>query len=68
MQDHGHPNADKYALVYLHIESELLRERLDVEMASQMTLLRLAVGGLLSNEAAKEFDKLVKDRMEQFDK
>lgn len=59
--DHGHPHARQYPIGMVWEESTLVVERMNHEAASNMALLQLAAGSLLSKEAGKQFKKTLKE-------
>lgn len=59
MLGHGHPKARLYPLGMVWDEGRLVVDRLNGLMATEMTLLQLAVAGVLSKKAGKEFEKQI---------
>lgn len=49
----------------LHDEAELIRQRLNGELATTATLTRAAVAAVIDREAGKDFNKLVKSLTEE---
>lgn len=56
----GHPEARFYPLPVLWLEARMARRRINREMASEATLLRLAVASVLSKKAGSQFKDEIK--------
>ena len=58
--EYGHPEAMKYPLGMVYDESNLIIERQNSRIATEVLLLQQAVNGLLSKEGRKQFTKTLK--------
>lgn len=65
LQAHGHPHAGKYPVPRLWTEVRFVRTRLDRQLANQMILTQLAVGGLLEKKANAAFKRAIKKLTEE---
>lgn len=57
---HGHAEARHYPLPMLWAETELVRRRVNRELANSVILTQMAIGSILSKKAAKELNKRIK--------
>lgn len=58
--DHGHPEARRYTIGMVWDETNLVVDRLNGQEATRAVLLQMAVSSVLSKEAGKKFDKMIK--------
>lgn len=60
LQSQGHPQAHHYPLCVLTREQDLVRRRLNSQIATQATVLQSAYLGAKSKKGFKAFEKLLK--------
>ena len=59
LQAHGHPQARHYPVPYLWMETQIVRQRVNRDHATQATLLQLAVASIMSKDGGKLFQKRI---------
>lgn len=59
--DHGHTHALHYPVGRVWEEAEIVVQRVNQEKASDTSLMRVAVGAVISKEGAKLLDKVLKE-------
>jgi len=57
---HGHTEAQRYPLGMVYDEANLVTERINTKIITEAELIKLAVLGILSKSARKQFSKLIK--------
>ncbi|WP_139789140.1 hypothetical protein [Manganibacter manganicus] len=69
MLDHGHPNALSYPICKVSEEASLVVKRIDAQMATQISLMQMALSSIpnmsvkesFTKKAAKTLTKYLKD-------
>ncbi len=64
LQANSHPEARHYPVPDLWRETQIVRRRLNREFATNAVLTQLAVASILSQKAAKTFEKRLRDLTE----
>jgi len=64
LQAHGHPEARQYPLPMLWMETRIVRQRANRELANQTVLQQLAMASILSEKAQKALTKRLKQLTE----
>lgn len=60
LQANGHPNAPRYPVGKVFMETQYVVERINRDHATYFGLLQLTVGSVLSKKAGSEFKKQMK--------
>jgi hypothetical protein len=64
LQAHGHSEARFYPVPNLWLETKIVRQRVNRDLANSSILTQMAVSSMLSEKAGKAFDKRVKELLE----
>lgn len=57
---HGHPEARRYPVSMVWQETELVRKRVNRDLANQGIITQLAIASVLSEKGGKAFQKQIK--------
>lgn len=60
----GHPEARRYPLPVLWQETQIVRRRLNREIANEAIFTQMAIASILSEKAGKKFQARVKQLLE----
>jgi len=60
----GHQKAQYYSIGNLLYESNIVRKRINRQIASEVTATRLAISSIFINENMKDYQKMIKDLQE----